>query len=30
MRYSFGLCVAMCLVGAVVSMFRGKGSVEDC
>ena len=28
MRYSFGVCVAMCLVGAVVSMFRGKGSVE--
>ena len=30
MRYSFGLCVVMCLIGAVVSMFRGKGSVEDC
>ena len=27
MRYSFGVCVAMCAVGAVVSMFRGKGSV---
>ena len=27
MRYSFGVCVAMCVVGAVVSMFRGKGSV---
>ena len=27
MRYSFGVCVVMCVVGAVVSMFRGKGSV---
>ncbi len=27
MRYSFGVCVMMCVVGAAVSMFRGKGSV---
>ena len=27
MRYSFGVCVMMCAVGAAVSMFRGKGSV---
>lgn len=30
MRCSFGVCVAMCIVGAVVSLFRGKGSVAEC
>ena len=30
MRCSFGVCVAMCMVGAVVSLFRGKGSVAEC
>lgn len=26
MRYSFGVCLAMCIVGAVASMFRGRGT----
>lgn len=30
MRYSFGLCVAMCLVGAVLSMLRGTGATKSC
>ena len=30
MRCSFGVCVAMCIAGAVVSLFRGKGSVAEC
>ena len=30
MRCSFGVCVAMCMGGAVVSLFRGKGSVAEC
>ena len=28
MRYSFGVGVVMCVVGAVVSMFRGRGSTS--
>lgn len=27
LRYSFAVCVVMCIVAAIASMFRGKGSV---